>query len=162
MLLTNKKFVIGLVVLTLLGAFVFSQKHKAQNIMSEKELIDFSTDFNKNLPLKINDDISLIKTQVNNISHRISLLDFYYAYYHNKNDIKNFDDFSQSMIFQTCQNDTTLELLKRGILIRHQFVTLDKEKLPYIGVSLEECVNILKAENKKAALNINNNPEPKK
>lgn len=146
MLIANKKFVLGLVILTLLGGLVFLQKHKPQNIMSQKELSAFSADFNQSLPVKISDEISLVKTQPANISSSIFSLDFFYSYYKNKNDIKNLELLTQSMIYQTCQNETTLSLLKREIVIRHQFVTLDKEKLPYIGVSLEECVNIVKSD----------------
>lgn len=139
MFLKNKKFIVSLLILTLLGGIVFSSKHKQSSIMSEQEVSSFSRDFNKNLPVRITNDISLIKTQIGTISPNVFTLDFFYAYYMNKSDVKDFDKLTENMIYQTCQNKTTLSLLEHHVLIRHQFITLDKEKLPYIGVSLLDC-----------------------
>jgi hypothetical protein len=139
MFLKNKKFLFGLIILTLIEVFVLYLQKKQSDNISKKEIAEFSIQFNKNLPIRITKDISLIKTQIGTLSANIFTLDFFYAYYLNKSDIKNFDKLTQNMIFQTCQNDTMLSLLQRNVLIRHQFITLDKEKLPYIGVSILDC-----------------------
>lgn len=147
MLINNKKFVISLVLFTMLAGLVFSGRHtKVASVapITEKEVTDFSADFNKNLPLHITSDITLIKTQIGAINKSLYSLDFYYSYYQKHSDITNFDALTKSMIFQTCNNETTLSLLKRNVLLRHQFITLDKEKLPYIGVSIQDCQQIEK------------------
>lgn len=138
----NKKFIISLLIITLLGGIVVSSQKKQAANMSEQEVANFSNDFNKSLPIHITKDIALIKTQIGTLSASIFTLDFFYAYYQNKSDIKDFDKLTESMIYQTCQNETTLSLLKRHVLIRHQFITLDKEKLPYIGVSILDCQSL--------------------
>jgi hypothetical protein len=107
--------------------------------MSEENVRIFSNNFNKDLPIHITKDITLIKTQIGNISSHIFTLDFFYSYYVNKSDVTNFDQLAKNMIYQTCQNKTTLSLLEHHVIIRHQFITLDKEKLPYIGVSILDC-----------------------
>lgn len=145
MFITNKKFVISLLLLTMLGGIVFSNKQSQMPItMSEKEIVEFSTDFNKSLPVPITSELSLIKTQLGSINKSIYSLDFFYSYYKNKSDVKDFDKLTSSMIYQTCNNETTLSILKKNVFLRHQFVTLDKEMLPYIGVSLADCNELMK------------------
>lgn len=144
MFIQNKKFVIGLSLLTILAFFFSNKPGKTTATMSEKEIVNFSTDFNKNLPMVITPELSLIKTQIGTINNSLYSLDFFYSYYKNKNDIKDFTQFTSNMIFQTCSNEITLALLNRNLLLRHQFITLDKEKLPYIGVSLKDCQQIMK------------------
>lgn len=139
MFINNKKFIIGLFGLTIVGGVILSNSRKHNENISEQEVIQFSQDFNKNLPVKVTKDITLIKSQIGSVSKNIYTLDFFYAYYVNKNDVKNFNTLTNNIIYQTCQNEVILSLLKRNLLIKHQFITLDKEKLPYIGVSILDC-----------------------
>lgn len=146
MFINNKKFVLSLVLLTALSSLIFSHKRKQQiqpPLITEQEVRDFSSEFNKNLPIRINPELSLIKTQIGAIHQSLYSLDFFYAYYINKTEI-NINQLTANMIFQTCNNPTTLDLLQRDVLLRHQFITLDKEKLPYIGVSIKDCNSIKK------------------
>lgn len=147
MFIKNKKFVVGLILLTIFTGALFSGKNRAISpqpaLITEQEVQDFTSSFNQSLPIRINEDMSLIKTQIGAINKSLYSVDFFYAYYKNKADIKNFDQLTQSMIFQTCKNETTMSLLKRDVLLRHQFITLDKQKLPYIGVSLPDCKMII-------------------
>lgn len=140
MFLKNKKFIISLFILTLLGGIVISQQKKKTNNMSEEDLTVFSQQFNKDLPVRITEHTTLIKTQIGTVSPTLFSLDFFYSYYMNKKDIQNFDKLTENMIYQTCNNPTMLSLLQQKVLIRHQYISLDKEKLPYIGVSLSDCV----------------------
>lgn len=142
MFLKNKKFIISLLFITLLGGLFVSHNKQQSQFMSEEDLNNFSQDFNKNLPVRINQNTTLIKTKVDAVASQILSLDFFYSYYVNKQDVQNFDILTQNMIYQTCNNITTLSLLKKHVLIRHQFITLDKEKLPYIGVSLSDCLTL--------------------
>ena len=158
MLINNKKFVISLVLFTMLAGVLLSGKQKIQPPITEKEVTDFSSEFNKNLPLNITPDLTLIKTQIGSINKSLYSLDFYYSYYRNKSDVPNIEALTQSMIFQTCKNETTLSLLKRNVLLRHQFVTLDKEKLPYFGVSIQDCQQL----DKEQALEKNKIPGKEK
>lgn len=144
MLITNKKFVIGLVLLTVVGGSLFLKSHKMMQQLPQNSVLEFSNSFNKSLPLRITNDISLIKTQMGSVTEKLYSLDFFYAYYKNKKEIENFDQLAQSMIYQTCQNETILPLLQNNVIIKHQFITLDKEILPYIGVSIQDCLKIKK------------------
>lgn len=107
--------------------------------MSEEDLTLFSQDFNKDLPVRINAQTTLIKTDIGTVSPTLFSLDFFYSYYVNKNDVENFDKLTDNMIYQTCNNPTMFSLLQRKVLIKHQYITLDQQKLPYIGVSLSDC-----------------------
>lgn len=139
MFLKNKKFIISLLILTLLGGLVAGHKNSQQQTYSPPDVTSVSNQFNANLPMHINDTTTLVKTQIGNISPSLVSLDFFYSYYMNKKDVKNFNLLTDNMIYQTCHNSTMLDLLKNKVIIRHQFITLDKEKLPYIGVSLADC-----------------------
>ena len=147
MLLSNKKFIISLIVLTVLSGLVFKRTNPAS--VSEDSLRDYSINLNKNLPIVISPEITLVKTKIGNVSPLLFSLDFYYSYSHNKNDLSNYQNLSEEMVVITCKDPMTKDLIDKGALLRHQFVTLDKELLPLVGVSKEVC-------NKKFPNEINN------
>lgn len=141
---TNKniKYLIIITLITVVISAIFSaySQHKDENSLMTKEIsTNISTEINNQLPIRY-EGYSLIKTKVTEMLKDVYSIDFYYAMYINKNEIDDYNKFSSMIVKESCNNELTKKILNNNGVIRHQFVTKDKELLPLIGVTKRECV----------------------
>lgn len=153
MILNNKKILTSLILITALFSAYYMINHKLTqqdpDVMNEKLLNQYSNELNQKLPLKMDKFFSLNNTKVGHLSPKIPTLDLFYILNVNKNDVKDFDIIAKHMTEYTCTNDFTKSLINQNAILRHQFVTLDKELMPMIGVSKVDCFLLEKNKQEK-------------
>ena len=138
MFINNKKFLGGLVGLTLLSGLYFAYTMPPMPI-PVKQLEELSTAFNQNLPLNIDQNTSLIKTSVR--SDGINYWVFSYLIKQNiaDLDLKKIDNNALAMVKQACTTEPTKEVLKHSTVITYQFFTLDKQMLKPLHILPRDC-----------------------
>lgn len=138
MFINNKKFLSGLVVLTLLSGAYLAYTMPPMPIPI-KQLEELSTTFNQNLPLDIDSNISLIKTSVK--GDGINYWVFSYLIKQNLADlnIAKIDNNALTLVKQACTTEPTQEVLKHSTVITYQYFTLDKKMLKPLHILPRDC-----------------------
>lgn len=138
MFINNKKFMVGLVVLTIVSGVYMAKSVPMP--MPLQDLQAISKDINSSLPLQIDNSTSLRKTSVST-KEGINSFTFYYLFEQNMADINlpALNKRKLNLIEQACTTEPTKEILKHSTVITYQYVTIDQKSLPPLNILPRDC-----------------------
>lgn len=138
MFINNKKFIIGLTLLTFAsGIYMVTSVPLPMPVQKLKQI---SADINSSLPLQIDNVTSLRKTSVST-REGINTFTFYYLFEQNMADI-NLPEMKKTgpkLIEQACTTEPTKNILQHSTIVTYQYITIDQKSLPPLYILPRDC-----------------------